>query len=78
MSRFRLTYKDLIETLLAHGFVEKPPRNGSHRKYVGEIAGERKIVTVAPHGHLKAHPAIGTQKSIIRQSGLGKQAFKRK
>lgn len=64
----RLTFRQVVKVLRAHGF-ELSHVRGSHHYY---RAGGR-LVTVADHG--KAVIAIGTMSAIIEQSGLTVEAF---
>jgi predicted RNA binding protein YcfA (HicA-like mRNA interferase family) len=58
-----------------HGF-ELARQRGSHRTYKGRVAGEVHVVVVACHSE-GADIKPGTLSSMIRQSGLPKQLFRR-
>lgn len=77
MPRLKCTYQQVIDILLAHGFVLHRHDGGSHRRYRGEHGGSVWFVDVAPHGSLKDNVPTGTLNSIIRQSGLKKALFRR-
>lgn len=70
----RLKYKEIISILEKNGF-SKSRTNGSHAQYKGFINGETKLVTVICN-HLNEVPDPKTFKSMIRQSGLEKSAFR--
>ncbi|MFN7175051.1 MAG: type II toxin-antitoxin system HicA family toxin [Thermaurantiacus tibetensis] len=76
MPRLRATYRDVIEVLLASGFVRQPTGATSHQQFRGEVAGIVRIVTVKPH-RMNDDVPLGTLKSIIRQSGLPERLFRR-
>ncbi len=75
MPRLSLSYRRILEILLAHDFVEIRHGSGSHRQLRGEVSGEIALVTLAYH-KLSDHPVPNTLQSIIRQSRLPKRAFR--
>ena len=64
----RLSSKEVIQVLQAHGFLFVTQR-GSHAKYKN-ATGRTAIVP-----HPKKELPIGTTRSIVRQSGLTPQDF---
>jgi predicted RNA binding protein YcfA (HicA-like mRNA interferase family) len=60
--------KDIIDTLLAHGF-RLVSQRGSHQKYK---KGKHTAIVPAP----KKEIPIGTFRSIVRQSGLKQDDYK--
>lgn len=71
---FRLNFRQIISILEKNHFTLTRVR-GSHGTYMGIVNGQRRIFTVQQN-HLNETVAIGTLKSIIRQSGLAKELFK--
>jgi predicted RNA binding protein YcfA (HicA-like mRNA interferase family) len=75
MPRLRLTFRELIEILLAHGFVLERQK-GSHRQYRRQAGADVWLVTVAAHNDGDIIKP-GTLASMMRQSGLPRSAFKK-
>ena len=75
MPRLKLTFRELIEILLSHGF-ELERQKGSHRQYRRRLGDEVWLVTVANHNDGDIIKP-GTLASMIRQSGLPKADFKK-
>ena len=63
--------KDIEKTLLKHGFTFIRPK-GSHRQFTGFVNAKKRRVTVIAN---QKSFAIGTFKSMVRQSGLLEQEF---
>ncbi|HEV2563198.1 MAG TPA: type II toxin-antitoxin system HicA family toxin [Rhizomicrobium sp.] len=76
MPRLKCTFREFIEILLRHGFVEQRAAKGSHRRFRGDIGGQVRFVTVAPH-NINDDIKPGTLKSMIRQSGLPETLFRK-
>lgn len=76
MPRLKCTFRQFIEIIESHGFVEHRHGATSHRRFRGMIAGQVKLVTVAYHG-LNDDILPKTLASMIRQSGLPKDLFRR-
>ena len=71
MAKLRvLSGKDVCAILGKHGFVEVR-RRGSHVVMQRKTATGTVTIPVPDHGELR----IGTQRSIIRQSGLPRAEF---
>jgi predicted RNA binding protein YcfA (HicA-like mRNA interferase family) len=70
-----MKFRDLIRILEDHGF-ELARRRGSHRTYKGQVEGHIRIVVVACHSE-NDDIKPGTLSSMIRQSGLSRQLFRR-
>ena len=66
----RLSADDIIKILNSNGFV-KISQKGSHQKWRNSTSGHQVIV---PYHKGKQLP-IGTLKSIIEGSGLGRSSF---
>ena len=75
MPRLKCTFREIIDILIAHGFIEIR-QEGSHRRYRGEYGGEVRFVTVAFH-QITDYAAPRTLESMIRQSGLPKALFRK-
>lgn len=71
-----MKFREFISILKHHGFVLERQR-GSHRTYKGVVEGRTQIVTVACHNE-NDDIKPGTLSSMIRQSGLGKAAFRKR
>lgn len=71
-----MKFREFIRILEDHGFQLNRQR-GSHRTYKGIVHGRTQIVTVACHSE-NDDIKPGTLSSMIRQSGLGKAAFRRR
>jgi predicted RNA binding protein YcfA (HicA-like mRNA interferase family) len=67
-----MKFRDFIRILESHGF-ELDRQRGSHRTYKGVIRGSIRVVTVACHRESE-DVRQGTLSSMIRQSGLPKEA----
>lgn len=76
MPRLTLSFRQVVEILLEHGFVEVRQGATSHRRFRGEVDGQVALVTVAHH-RLSDDPTANTLQSIIRQSRLPKRSFRR-
>lgn len=76
MPRLKCTFKQVIEILEAHGFVEIRHGKSSHRRFRGTVDGEVRLVTIAYHT-VTDHVLPKTLASIVRQSGLPKAQFRR-
>lgn len=76
MPRLTLSFQQVVQILLEHGFTEVRHGATSHRRFRGEVEGEVALVTVAYHW-LSDTPTPNTLQSIIRQSRLPKRAFRR-
>lgn len=70
-----LKFKDIISILEANGFT-LVRQAGSHATYK-RLSDGRNYVTQVPSSHLSDTCDPGTQRSIIRQSGLEKALFKK-
>jgi predicted RNA binding protein YcfA (HicA-like mRNA interferase family) len=68
-----LSSKDIEKILHKHGFVLSRQK-GSHQQFVGFIHGKKRRVTVIAN---QKSFAPGTLKSMIRQSGLFEEEFRR-
>ena len=75
MPRLKCTFRDFIKIIEAYGF-EIDRQDGSHRQYVGNVGGTRRIVTVAFH-NVGDPIRPDTLKSMIRQSGLSQKLFRK-
>ncbi len=73
MPRLGCTFREAIAILEANGFVLHTQKASSHRKYRNE---EPRYVTIAAHD-LGGQIPTGTLKSIIRQSGLPQNLFRK-
>jgi len=71
-----MKFREFIRILESHGFVLERQR-GSHRIFKGVVGGRTQIVTVAFHSE-NDDIKPGTLSSMIRQSGLGKAAFRKR
>jgi predicted RNA binding protein YcfA (HicA-like mRNA interferase family) len=67
-------FREFISILNEHGFAVVR-QSGSHAQYEGFVDGQRRLVTVAAH-RMNDDILPGTLASMIRQSGLPKQAFR--
>lgn len=67
-------FSDVTKFLKSHGFV-KLRVSGSHYHYFKSSKGRKYLVSVQFHGK-RAIP-IGTINSIIRQSGIDKEVWKK-
>jgi predicted RNA binding protein YcfA (HicA-like mRNA interferase family) len=70
-----MKFRDFIRILVRHGF-ELDRARGSHRVYKGRVGGKTRLVVVACHSET-ADIKPGTLASMIRQSGLPKDTFRR-
>jgi len=75
LSRLRLTFRQFIAVIEGHGFKLEPQGATSHRKYTAFLGGRKRVVTVAYH-NINDVILPDTLASMIRQSGLGKRAFR--
>jgi predicted RNA binding protein YcfA (HicA-like mRNA interferase family) len=73
LPRLGCTFREAIAILEAHGFELHTHKSSSHRKYRN---AEPRYVTIAAHDLGDVIP-IGTLKSIIRQSGLPQNLFRK-
>jgi len=67
-------YRGFVSILLAHGFTLLPRTATSHRKYEGNVNGERKMITVS--GDDGDDILAKNLASMKRQSGLPKKLFR--
>lgn len=77
MSRLRCTFREFIDIIEAHGFVEIRHGATSHCRYRGVIGGQVRFVDVASGHGLNIDINIKTLESMIRQTGLSKKLFRR-
>jgi predicted RNA binding protein YcfA (HicA-like mRNA interferase family) len=70
-----MKFRDFIRILEDHGFVLARQR-GSHRTYKGYVDEDARVVSVACHRE-SDDIKPGTLSSMIRQSGLPKDLFRR-
>ncbi|MCC7464529.1 MAG: type II toxin-antitoxin system HicA family toxin [Gammaproteobacteria bacterium] len=70
------TFREVIDILLAHGFVADSRGATSHVRYRAVVSGQVRLVIVAAHGMNDRVPP-GTLNSIIQQSGLSKNLFRK-
>ncbi len=75
MPRLKCTFREFITIIEAYGFV-LARQDGSHRRYVGMVGAKRRQVTVAVVNQ-GDEIRTGTLKSMIRQSGLPEQLFRK-
>lgn len=76
MPRLSCNYRQFLNIITAHGFVQLPPKPGSHRAYRATINGEARLVIVSGHSpHDDIRP--GTLKAMIRQCGLPEHLFRK-
>lgn len=76
MPRLNCTFGEFIDIITAHGFVLHRQGATSHRRYRGVVEGQVRFVDIAVHSlHDDIRP--GTLKSMIRQSGLSPDLFRR-
>ena len=68
-------FRDVIEILEQHGFQFERQGRGSHRVY-HRVSGDGRYVVVLSFGRPGEDVKPGTLGSIIRQSGLGREAFR--
>jgi predicted RNA binding protein YcfA (HicA-like mRNA interferase family) len=73
--RLKCTFRDFIEILESARF-EVVRTEATHRRYVGNVGGETRNVTVAFH-NLNHEIRPDTLASMIRQSGLPKRLFRK-
>ena len=71
-----MTYRRVITILEEHGFSFERYGKGSHRVYQAERSGKRWGVILS-FSQLGEDVKPGTLSSIIRQSGLPRDAFRR-
>ncbi|MDE2787922.1 MAG: type II toxin-antitoxin system HicA family toxin [Chloroflexota bacterium] len=71
-----MTYRQVVSILERHGFVFERHGKGSHRVYQAHHSGQRWSVTLS-YSQLGEDVKPGTLGSIIRQSGLPRDAFRR-
>ena len=71
-----MTYRQVIRILDENGFYFERYGKGSHRVYEGHHSGKRWSVTLS-FSQLGEDVKPGTLSSIIRQSGLPRDAFRR-
>ncbi len=69
-----MNYLEVERILLRNGFEKKQGKSG-HRKFIGIVNGQRRVVPVPFHGKGK-DVKPGVLSSIIRQSGLDRDLFK--
>lgn len=70
-----MDFRSVIQILVRHGFALERQR-GSHRIYRGVVGDQVRMVVVAPHRE-SDDVKPKTLASIIRQSGLPKELFRR-
>lgn len=78
MPRLKCTFREVIQIIEANGFTIVAGRtSGSHRQYKKHVsANDVRLVTVAYHS-INDDVLPDTLASIIRQSGLPKQLFRK-
>ena len=76
MSRLKCTYGEFIAIITEFGFAEHRHGATSHVRYRGVVNGEVKFVDCCGHSGSDDIP-IGTLQSMIRQSGLSKNLFRK-
>ena len=76
MPRLKCTFRQFIDIIEMHGFVEHRHGATSHRRFRGAVGGRVRLVTVAYHG-INDDILPKTLDSMIRQSGLPKVLFRR-
>jgi predicted RNA binding protein YcfA (HicA-like mRNA interferase family) len=76
LPRLRLTFREFIAIIDGCGFELDQHGASSHRKYVGFVGGQKRVVTVAYHNinDVILHKTLA---SMIRQSGIRKKTFRR-
>lgn len=70
-----MKFRDVIRVLEKHGFQFERQGRGSHRVYQ-RVADNKRYVVVLSYGRPGEDVKPGTLGSIIRQSGLSKEAFR--
>ena len=70
-----MKFGNLVRILEDHRF-ELARQRGSHCTYKGQVGGQVRVVVVAYHRD-SADIKPGTLSSMIRQSGLPKELFRR-
>jgi predicted RNA binding protein YcfA (HicA-like mRNA interferase family) len=75
LPRLKCTFREFIAIIESHYFKEVR-QEGSHRRYQGIVGGQIRLVTVAFHS-IGDEIKPGTLASMIRQSGLPKQLFRK-
>jgi len=73
--RLKCTFREFIAIIVAHGF-KLDRQDGSHRQYIGVVNGKTRMVTVAFH-NINDEIKTGTLQSMIRQSGLRQNHFRK-
>lgn len=76
MPRLKCTFRQFIEIIENHGFVEHRHGATSHRRFRGTVGGQVRLVTIAYHS-LNDDILPKTLASMVRQSGLPKDFFRR-
>ena len=71
-----VNYKEVERVLKQNGFALERQNTGSHRQYTVIINGRKQRVTLAYH-RINDHVPIGTLRSIIRQSTLDREFFRK-
>jgi predicted RNA binding protein YcfA (HicA-like mRNA interferase family) len=74
--RLKCTFAEFIEIIEAHGFVLHRHGATSHRRYRAVVHGVVYYVDIAGH-RMSDEIAPGTLASMIRQSGLPKELFRK-
>jgi predicted RNA binding protein YcfA (HicA-like mRNA interferase family) len=77
LPRLKCTFREFIAEIEAHGFTIIPGRQGgSHRQYKRVLGEQVWLVTVAYH-NIGDEIRPDTLASMIRQSGLSKNLFRK-
>ena len=71
-----VNYREVERVLKQNGFTLERQKTGSHRQYTATINGRKQRVTLAYH-RINDHVPNGTLKSIIRQSTLDRELFRK-
>ena len=71
-----MNYREVERVLKQNGFALEKPKTGSHRQYTAIINGRKRRVTLAYH-RINDHVPSGTLGSIIRQSKLDRELFRK-
>jgi len=74
--RLKCTFAEFIEIIAQHGFEQIRHEKSSHRRFRGVVGGIVRLVTVAGHND-KDNILPETLNSMIRQSGLPKDLFRK-
>ncbi|MDR3460937.1 MAG: type II toxin-antitoxin system HicA family toxin [Beijerinckiaceae bacterium] len=76
MPRLNCTYGEFIEIIKAAGFTLHRHDGTSHQRWRCVVGGRVRMVDVTPHS-LGSQIPLGTLQSMIRQSGLPKNSFRK-